>query len=113
VTVLVQADVHGLVGRSQELRSVLADHARATAQAPGCARCVAYEALGIDPGEFGLDTWWKDEAAMRAHYATAEYGEYTTAVGELLARPSDVRIHYVERSVRALGDASQDPTRQG
>jgi quinol monooxygenase YgiN len=60
-----------------------------------------------------LDAWWSDEAAMRAHYATPEYGDYANAVGELLARPSDVQIHYVERSVRARGDASQDPARQG
>ena len=33
--------------------------------------------------------------------------------GELLARPSDVSIHYVERTVRPAPDQSLDPARQG
>jgi quinol monooxygenase YgiN len=113
VTVLVHAEIHGIVGRAAELRALLRDHADATSRADGSLGCTAHEPLGAAPGELVLDAWWRDEAALRAHYATAEYGRYATAVGELLARPSDVQIHYVERSVRARGDASLDPTRQG
>jgi quinol monooxygenase YgiN len=113
VTVLVHAEIHGIVGRARELRALLRDHAETTSSAPGCLGCTACEPLGADPGELVLDTWWSDEAAMRAHYATPDYGDYASAVGELLARPSDVQIHYVDRSVRARGDASLDPTRQG
>jgi quinol monooxygenase YgiN len=113
VTVLVHAEIHGIVGRARELRARLRDHAETTSSAPGCLGCTACEPLGADPGELVLDTWWSDEAAMRAHYATPDYGDYASAVGELLARPSDVQIHYVDRSVRARGDASLDPTRQG
>jgi len=113
VTVLVHAEIHGIVGRVAELRALLRDHADAIARATGSLGCIAYEPLGAEPGELVLDAWWRDEAALRAHYATSEYAEYASAVGELLARPSDVQIHYVERSVRARGDASLDPTRLG
>jgi quinol monooxygenase YgiN len=113
VTVLVHAEIHGLVGRAAQLRDLLAAHATTTARAPGSEGCGAYAPLGAEPGEYVLDAWWRDEAAMRAHYASEEYGLYSVAVGELLARPSDVRIHYVERSVRAQGDASLDPSRLG
>jgi quinol monooxygenase YgiN len=113
VTVLVHAEIHGIVGRVAELRALLRDHADATARATGSLGCTAYEPLGAEPGELVLDAWWIDEAALRAHYATDEYGSFAVAVGELLARPSDVQIHYVERSVHARGDASLDPTRQG
>lgn len=113
MNVLVHAEIHGIVARSAELRALLREHADASARAPGCLGSTAAEPLGAEPGELVLDTWWSDEAALRAHYASEEYGRYTLAVGELLARPSDVRIHYVERSVRARGDASLDPTRQG
>jgi quinol monooxygenase YgiN len=113
VTVVVHAEIHGLVGRSEELRALLTEHAETTARAPGCARCVAYAPLGAEPGEYVLVVWWSDEASLRAHYGSAEYGLYVTAVGELLARPSDVQLYYVERTVRARGDASLDPTRQG
>jgi quinol monooxygenase YgiN len=113
VTVLVHAEIHGLVGRAGELRALLTEHAAATAGAAGSAGCAAYEPLGAEPGEFVLDAWWSDEATLRSHYASPEYGLYLGAVGELLARPSDVQVHYVERSVRARGDASLDPSRQG
>ena len=112
MTVLVHAAIHGVVGRAAELRALLREHADATSSTAGCLGCAAYEPLGGEPGELVLDAWWRDDAALRAHYASAEYGRYATAVGELLARPSDVQIHYVERTVRARGDASLDPLRQ-
>jgi quinol monooxygenase YgiN len=59
-----------------------------------------------------LDAWWDDERALRTHYATAEYSRYSQRVGDLLARPSDVTVHTVERSYRAAADLSADPTRQ-
>jgi len=113
VTVVVHAEIHGLVGRAHELRMLLAEHAETTARAPGCTRCVAYAPLSADPGEYVLIAWWSDEPSLRTHYGSSEYGLYVSAVGELLARPSDVQLHYVERTVRARGDASFDPTRQG
>lgn len=111
--ILVHAQVHGLAGRADELRDVLAEHAIAMASAPGSLGAVASIPLAAEPGEFALDAWWSDEASLRAHYGTAEFGRYAEAVGELLARPSDVQVHYVERTVRPQGDASLDPTRQG
>jgi quinol monooxygenase YgiN len=113
VTVVVHAEIHGLAGRAGELRALLTDHAAATARTPGCTRCVAYAPLGGEPGEYLLVAWWSDESSLRAHYGSSEYGLYANAVGELLARPSDVQIQYVDRIVRAQGDASLDPTRQG
>jgi quinol monooxygenase YgiN len=113
VTIFVHAAIHGLVGRASELRALLTEHAELTARAQGCTGAVAYETLGGEPGEFAFDAWWSDEASLRAHYASPDYADYALAVGELLARPSDAQLHYVERSVRAVGDASLDPTRQG
>ena len=113
MSVLVHAEIHGLAGRAAELRELLVEHAAATAGADGSEGATAYQPLAAEAGEFVLDAWWRDDVALRAHYASAEYTRYSGRVSELLARPSDVRIHYVERSVRATGDASTDPSRQG
>jgi quinol monooxygenase YgiN len=113
MSVLVQAEIHGLAGRAAELTEVLLEHAAALRLADGCLMSRAAAPLDAEPGEHVLDTLWRDEAAMRAHYATAEYGRYVTRIGELLSRPSDVEIHYIERSVRAAADLSLDPARQG
>jgi quinol monooxygenase YgiN len=100
MTVLIHAEIHGLVGRASELRDVLRDHAEQLARAEGSLGAAAYEPLGGGPGEFVVDAWWRDEAALRAHYATAEYAHYVQLVGELLARPGDATVHTIERSYR-------------
>ena len=47
---------------------------------------------------------------MRAHYRTPDYADYAQRIGELLARPTDVTIHVIERSYRPTCDLSMsDP----
>src|SRR3954447_26182395 len=113
MTLTITAEIHGLAGRDAELREVLFEHAAGLTTAEGCLGAVAAAPLGADAGEYVLEARWRDEAALRAHYATPEYTRYVERIGELLARPSDVRIAYVEREIRATADLSQDPTRQG
>jgi quinol monooxygenase YgiN len=109
----IHAEIHGLAGRAGELRDLLAEHATRLQTADGCLGAAAHEPIGGDAGEFVLLTRWRDEPALRAHYSTPGYTRYAESIGELLARPSDVLISYVEREVRATADLSQDPTRQG
>jgi quinol monooxygenase YgiN len=113
MSLTIHAEIHGLGGRAGELRDLLAEHATRVAGADGCLGATAAQALEADIGEYVLITRWRDDAAMRAHYATPDYTRYTENIGELLARPSDVRISYVEREIIAVADLSQDPTRQG
>ena len=113
MTLIVDADIHGLGGSARELARILEEHAAAQAAADGRLRAVAAQPLGAEIGEFSLLTRWRDEEALRAHYATAEYQRYVELASPLLARPSEVRISYAEREIIAVADLSQDPTRQG
>jgi quinol monooxygenase YgiN len=110
---LLHVEVHGLAGRAGELREALAEHARRIAELDGTQGAAAYEPLGAEAGEFVLDSWWTDEAALRAHYATSEYSRYAGLVGELLARPSDATVYEIASSYRPAPDLSADPGRQG
>jgi quinol monooxygenase YgiN len=112
MSVLVHAEIHGLAGYAAELREIVREHAGEMARADGSLGAAAYEPIGAEAGELLLEALWRDEEAMRAHYATPEYARYTEQVEGLLARPSDVRIHYVERTVRPEPDLASDPTRQ-
>ena len=56
---------------------------------------------------------WADDAALSAHYATPHYRRYRDAVGELLARPSDVVVHHVSATIHAIDPAPPDPARLG
>jgi quinol monooxygenase YgiN len=109
--VLVVA-VHALAGRAAEVADAVEDLRRASATSSGCE---AYDVgRGIeDPSEFVVVSTWRDEPSMRAHFESAAYGRYVEAVTPALARPSDAAMHYVERTVRPIGDASSDPARQG
>jgi len=113
MSLTIHTEIHGLGGRARELAELLVEHATRQGAAEGSLGADAVQALGADIGEYVLITRWRDEEAMRAHYASSDYTYYVDRIGELLARPSDVRISYVEREVRATADLSQDPTRQG
>ncbi|HTA05700.1 MAG TPA: antibiotic biosynthesis monooxygenase, partial [Solirubrobacteraceae bacterium] len=65
------------------------------------------------PGEFVLLSSWADEQALRAHYATSHYRHYREQVGLLLARPSDVVVHHLALTVKALDPNPPDPGELG
>ena len=113
VSILVRAEIHGLAGRAGELLEVLRSHVAALAAADGSLGASLAAPVDGELGEVVLESWWRDEPALRAHYATTEHARYTQAISPLLARPSDVAVHYVDRSVRATADLSADPSRLG
>ena len=112
MTVVLVGRVHGLAGRAGELRQVLGELRDAARGSDGCEDFEVGETLD-DRTDFLLTSTWRDEASMRAHYASAAYSRYTDAVTPLLARPSDVAIHYADRTVHPVGDASSEAGRQG
>jgi quinol monooxygenase YgiN len=105
--VILQAELHGLVGRAAELQALLADLAAASRDEPGCEgfRVLAAE----EPGEVMLLSFYVDETALRGHYGTSHYRRYRDRVGELLARPSDVLVHRVSNTIHARDPNPPDP----
>ena len=109
---LVQvAQLHGLVGRQGELRELLEALATGARDEPGCInfRVLAAE----EPGEWVVLSEWVEEASLRAHFRTAHYRRYRDAVGPLLARSSDVAVHYLDRTVYAVDPNPPDADRLG
>jgi quinol monooxygenase YgiN len=108
-SVLVVADVHGLASRGGELR-VLLDGLASSSRSESL--CLDFRVLAVEePGEFVLLSHWSEEAALDVHYATPHYHHYRRNVGPMLARPSDVRLHYVTSTVQALDPNPPDPER--
>jgi quinol monooxygenase YgiN len=108
---LLVAELHGLAGLQAQLRELLDGLAEGARKEPGC---VSFRVLSAgEPGEFVLLSAWIDEAALRAHYATLDYRYYREHVGPLLARPSDVVVHHVEQTLRALDPNPPDPGELG
>ena len=113
VIVIVDAQIHGLSGTADELVRIVNEYVSALVDAEGCLSVAASTPLHGDLGELILTTRWTGEQAMQAHYASPDYSRYVEDASALLARPSDVRISYVERDFLAVDDPSLDPTRQG
>ena len=110
--VVVVGQVHTLLGRRAEVVELLADTQARAREEPGCVSYDFAEAVG-DPGRFVVVQEWRDEAAMEAHYRSDGYVDYQARIGELLARPSEVRIHHVRETLHPEGGEPLDPRRAG
>jgi quinol monooxygenase YgiN len=108
-SILLVARVHGTVGGAGALLRAARELARAAAARDGC---VGFDVLEPgEPGELVILSGWRDEAAMRAHFASEAYAEYTAALTDLLARPSDVTVHRVSATVHPVADLAGEPGR--
>jgi quinol monooxygenase YgiN len=108
---ILVADIHGLVGRSAELRTLLTELADQAHDEPDC---VSFRVLvAEDPGDFVLLASWTNENALLHHYDTAHYRRYREQVGPMLARPSDVLVHHLSATVRARDPNPPDPGELG
>ena len=104
---LLVAELHGLAGSRSELRAVLDELADGARSEPGC---VSFRVLADEqPDELVVISGWSGEDALRAHYATPHYRRYREQVGPLLARPSDVVVHQIASTLRALDPDPPDP----
>jgi quinol monooxygenase YgiN len=108
---ILVAEVHGLTGSQAELRELLSELAEKARAERGCA---GFRVLSAEqPGEFVLLESWIAESDLRAHYDTAHYRHYREQVGPLLARPSDVVVHHLARTIHALDPNPPDPGELG
>ncbi|HEY4276725.1 MAG TPA: putative quinol monooxygenase [Conexibacter sp.] len=107
LSLILEATLHGQAARRAELDELLAELASASREEPGCR---AFRVLGgEEPGDLVVLSSYKDEAALRAHYATPHYLRYRARVGQLLGRPSDVVVYRVSSVVRLQDPDPPDP----
>jgi quinol monooxygenase YgiN len=112
-THVVVARMAGLAGRAAELRTLLTDRAQVSRGEPGCVGYDVAELLD-EPVTFLVVEMWASTDAMRAHFGSPDHAAYQLAVGELLARPSEVALHDVGRTTRPAPSTSPtDPGRFG
>ena len=109
-SVVVVGDVNTLVGRREEVIALLSETQERARPQPGCASFSFAEVVG-DPGHYVVVEEWSDDAALRTHFTTDAFTSYQENVGELLARPSEVRVHRVSETTAPRGIGAMDPRR--
>ncbi len=109
-SVVVVGDVYTLVGRRDEVVALLSDTQERTRPQPGCISFSFAEVVG-DPGHYLVVEEWSHDAALRTHFKSDAFTSYQEKVGELLARPSEVRIHRVSETTRPVDSGPLDPRR--
>ena len=100
--------IHGIAGRRQELR----EHMRRTEErVAGEAGCRVYRfAAGLDdPDEYVHVQEWASESAFAAHQRSAAFRAYQQGLFDLLARPSEMRVHRAPRTIVPEPSGPGDP----
>ena len=108
--VVVIGEIHSLLGRRDELLELLLDTQDRVRDEPGCVLYAFAEVVG-QPGAFLVVQEWRDEGSLERHYGSAPFIRYQDAVGDLLARPSELRVHRVSETLRPGAGAALDPRR--
>jgi quinol monooxygenase YgiN len=107
---LLIARVHGVAARSADLTAAAEELAESSRAQDGC---LSFDVLAPPEAraELVLVSAWRSERDMRAHFRSAAYGSYVSAVTDLLTRPSDVTIYGISGSVHPLPDLTTEPQR--
>jgi quinol monooxygenase YgiN len=90
--VVAITQIHGIAGRRGDLRELMRATEARTAAEPGCVHYRFAAALD-DADEYVHVQEWASEEAWQAHQRSPAFRDYQQGLFELLARPSEMKIH--------------------
>ena len=90
--VLAVTRIHGIAGRRHDLRELMRRTEERVAQEPGCVM-YRFAVVLEDPDEYLNVQEWASEAAFSDHQRSPAFREYQQGLFDLLARPSEMRVH--------------------
>ena len=106
--VVAITQIHGVAGRRHDLRALMrATEGRVSAE-PGCVT-YRFAATLEHPDEYLHVQEWSSEDAFAAHQRSPAFQAYQRDLFELLARPSDMRVHRAPRTTVPQPGAPPDP----
>ena len=107
---MVVGDVYALVARRAEASELMRESQDRARSQPGCIGYSFAEVVG-DPGHYVVVEEWSDAEALDAHFASDAFTDYQRRVSDLLATPSEVRIHHVSQTTSPVDSSPMDPRR--
>ena len=101
------ADVNAQIPQRDAAEQVMLRAQAAARGEDGCETFAFAQVLG-DPGHYLLVARWRDRTAFDAHYASAAFAEYQSAITPLLVRDSELRVDTVQETVLPLNSSPLD-----
>jgi quinol monooxygenase YgiN len=101
------ADVYAQIAQREAVQEVMLETQTRVREDPGCVSFVFAEVVA-EPGHFLLVQEWRDQAALDEHYRSAVFADYQAALGGLLARDSQMRVHVSEEEFRPVDSSRLD-----
>jgi quinol monooxygenase YgiN len=105
--IVALGDVYAQIPQREAAAEAMLDAQRAATGQDGCISFVFAEALG-DPGHFVVVQRWRDRASLDDHYRSEAFFHYQAAIGPLLVRESELRIHAVADEIEPVADDALD-----
>jgi quinol monooxygenase YgiN len=109
-SIVVVGDVYALIARRDEIAALMRDTQVRARSEPGCLS-FAFAEVVDDLGHHLVVEEWRDSEALATHFASDAFKDYQQRVSELLARPSEVRIHRVSETTNPVDSGPMDPRR--
>ena len=101
------ADVYAQIPQRDAAEQVMLRAQSAARGEDGCVTFAFAKVLG-DPGHYLLVARWRDRAAFDAHYASAAFAEYQSAITPLLVRDSELRVDTVQETGQPVESSPLD-----
>jgi quinol monooxygenase YgiN len=99
--VIALGDIYAQIPRREEVRQLMRATQEQVRAQPGCISYDFAETLD-DPGHFIVASQWRDRAALEEHYRSQAFAGYQAAIADQLVRSSDLHVHVVSESFRAV-----------
>jgi quinol monooxygenase YgiN len=110
--VIAVTRIHGIAGRRGELRELMSATEARVAVEPGC-RMYRFAATLDDPDEYLHVQEWASDEAFRAHQRSPAFQDYQRGLFDLLARPSDMKVHRALETIAPEASGPPDPRGAG
>jgi len=107
-SVLAVTHIHGIAGRRSDLRALMRATEERVVTEPGC-RLYRFAATVDDPDEYVHVQEWVSEQAFADHQRSPAFQAYQQELFDLLARPSEMRVHRGLRTVTPAPSGPGDP----
>jgi quinol monooxygenase YgiN len=100
--------IHGIAGRRRDLRELMRATEERVGTEPGC-RLYRFTATLDDPDEYVHVQEWASDETFADHQRSPAFQDYQRGLFDLLARPSEMRVHRERRAVTPEPSGPGDP----